>query len=793
MNPNRHLQDIQVGPIAYAGMRTIAKIGSAQTTGAKFVSDVLEFGPFDGVWQWIPSYQPSHSIAALFRQRFSLAKLPAKALIRIVSDQRYRLYVNGRLASRGPADVGRDYDSGAPGPWLYDVRDITSFLQAGQNVLALEVFSVGLTQNESTTGHPGFHAELRVSDDGSGWRKVGEPWVGREAPHLSWETDKLPLAEQPVRFVQVDLTKEPMGWRSVAFDDSSWSATEPAGDHWAQPLLNEIPPSGEAIYPATDIAVASPDVVVQGRTVQVRGHGAFAVRFDRVLSAFVQMRIQGVEGAVVTIMPNERKEAGFHRAARVVLRDGYQAIELPFFDSFSTIHVYVEQAHRPVVFESIAANFVSYPVQYRGSFECSDPALDRIWSTGRWLTQLCMQTHHLDSPHHQEPICDPGDYLIEALINYQTFGEPGLARQDLIKFGRILRQRHYENFHLSYALLWLHMLEDYRLYTGDTELERSLAPTVFGLLDHWRTFIGPNGLVSRSPNYMFMDWVEIAGFNLHHPPAVIGQGYITALLYDAFGRERRLANRLGETERMQKADDDRKLLRVAFDRELWVAERGLYRDGKPHQSSVPPNNWLPADTEIETFSPHVNTLAVSCGIATGERANGIMRKVLSWQPLNCQPYFMHFIFDALEASGLYDELAADQMRRWKIQPDTQSFYEMWDHGDLSHAWNSTPTYQLSRRVLGLRPMTPGWRSFEIAPFQCGLKWARGTVPSPYGDIKARWEVTASGHFELNFSVPARTSATVVVPEGFTGTTGEYGPGLHHLRFVPENVPVVRLR
>jgi hypothetical protein len=492
-------------------------------------------------------------------------------------------------------------------------------------------------------------------------------------------------------------------------------------------------------------------------------------------------------------MPNERNEDGFHRAARAVLRDGYQTAELPFFDSFSTINVHVENASRSVVFESVAANFVSYPVQYRGSFECSDPALDRIWSTGRWLTQLCMQTHHLDSPHHQEPICDPGDYLIEAMINYHTFGEPGLARQDLIKFGRILRQRKYENFHLSYALLWLRMLEDYRLYTGDAELERSLAPTVFGLLDHWRTFIGPNGLVSQSPNYMFMDWVEIAGFNLHHPPAVIGQGYISALLYDALGREGRLAHRLGNAERTQKAEDDRKQLRIAFDRELWVPERGLFRDGKPHQTSVPSGTWLPADTDIETFSPHVNTLAVSCGLASGERATGIMRKVMSWQPLNCQPYFMHFVFDALEASGLYDELAADQMRRWKIQPDTQSFYEMWDRGDLSHAWNSTPTYQLSQRVLGLRPLSPGWKSFQIAPIWCGLKWARGTVPSPHGDIKLRWEVTASGLFDLNFSVPLGTSAIVVVPEGFSGATTEFGPGIHHVRFAPENVSIVRLR
>ena len=89
-----------------------------------------------------------------------------------------------------------------------------------------------------------------------------------------------------------------------------------------------------------------------------------------------------------------------------------------------------------------------------------------------------MQTHHLDSPHHQEPISDPGDYLIEALENYYAIGEPWLAWQDLRKFGLLLKYSDYYNFHTSYSLLWLQMLMDYYDYydyTGDIALVRELA------------------------------------------------------------------------------------------------------------------------------------------------------------------------------------------------------------------------------------------------------------------------------------------------------------------------------
>ena len=127
--------------------------------------------------------------------------------------------------------------------------------------------------------------------------------------------------------------------------------------------------------------------------------------------------------------------------ATCVLRDGEQIFELPFLDSYSTINITVTNVSRKVEFIDISSNFVSQPVSYRGAFECSDPELNKLWEVSRWVTQICMQTHHLDSPHHQEPISDPGDYLIESVVNYHCFGAQWLPRQDLRKFAKILKNK----------------------------------------------------------------------------------------------------------------------------------------------------------------------------------------------------------------------------------------------------------------------------------------------------------------------------------------------------------------
>ena len=217
-----------------------------------------------------------------------------------------------------------------------------------------------------------------------------------------------------------------------------------------------------------------------------------------------------------------------------------------------------------------------------------------------------------------------------------------------------------------------------------------------------------------------MDWVTIGGFECHHPPAVIGQGYLTAYYYHGLEMASRVAELTGDKARMKKYKDLRQEIAAAFNGELWVGEKGLYRDGKPFQTSVKPGQWLPADTNIVTFSPHVNLLAVLYDLAPKRRQSAIVEKVLAEKPLNTQPWFMHWVFQAVDHAGLFDKYGAEQMRRWQIVPETQSFREMWEGGDLSHGWCSTPLVQMSARILGVTPAAPGFKTISIRPQLCDL-------------------------------------------------------------------------
>jgi hypothetical protein len=736
------------GPIENAGMKVVVDDQGVHTTGYNFVNKCHKPTPWKAQWITPAAGEPA---AACFRKEISLADAPKNVNAWISADTKYRLYINGKLVSRGPVDIGRDYFGGNTGRWFYDYRDLTSFFKKGKNVIAAEVFKAWPINFTVSRGHLGFLFEAEAT----------LPTQGRELikSDATWRT--IPADYFSDAATHYDAGKEPAGWRLAGFDDSAWGRSTPAGDFWNILTSSEIPPLMEARYPVKSIDNATGGVQIPERPLQdghnivVNSDGGFTVTFNRVLSGIPTIKVKGGKGAQISFKL-------LHQCV-MTLGDGQQYFEYPFMDEIvPSIRIEVSHVSSPVEIEDVGAVFTSQPVEYKGSFECSDNQLNDIWKTARWAVQICLQTHHMDSPNHQEPISDPGDYLIESMVNYDAFDQPWLARQDIRKFAWLLKDEKYHNFHTSYSLGWLQMLMDNYDRTGDKALIVEMAPYVHELMDTYATWRGKHGLISEAPNYMFMDWVEIGGFACHHPPAVIGQGYMTAFYYHGLDNASRVARIMGDTARVARYHALRTEIAAAFNRELWVPAKGLYRDGKPFQTSVQPYQWLPGDTNIETFSPHVNCLAVLYDLAPKNLQKPIMEKVLATRDVNTQPWFMHWVFQAINHAGVFDQFGTSQMRRWQVLPETQSFHEMWNSGDLSHGWCSTPLVQMSSVVLGVTPEEPGCKVVAIRPTTCDLDWVRGKVPTPHGDVAVAWAIKDE-KLTLDVTVPAGCEADITVP------------------------------
>jgi hypothetical protein len=175
-------------------------------------------------------------------------------------------------------------------------------------------------------------------------------------------------------------------------------------------------------------------------------------------------------------------------------------------------------------------------------------------------------------------------------------------------------------------------------------------------------------------------------------------------------------------------------------------------------------------------------------------------KVLAEKPLNTQPWFMYWVFKAIDHAGRFDQYGTDQMRRWQIMPETQSFLEMWGTGDLSHGWCSSPLVQMSARVLGVTPASPGFDTIAIRPELADLTWAKGSVPTPHGDVTVAWALSkdklltlgwplskSEDILKLDIDVPAGAEADITLPvDRFKGLKGA------HIVMMDDHLPAPKI-
>ncbi|MGN6092984.1 MAG: alpha-L-rhamnosidase-related protein, partial [Luteibacter jiangsuensis] len=538
-----------------------------------------------------------------------------RAALQVSGDRSYRLWINGVLVLRGPDDPGSDV--GLPPrwthQWLYNRVDVGPYLHVGTNRISVEVVNADVLSSYST-GRTGFAlgAHLQFADGHEEHIEGPAGWVGKATD--AYRTGRLPDAPE-LEGLQFSASDAPEGWPLPTGTDT-WPAATAIANGWGTLRPSLIPARMEAVWPAVAVDEVKGAVTREGklddvaRNITVREDARFTLRFGRVISAYLALEAEGAEGTVVTLVPRESDtQEEIARPLSVRLRNGVTTWESPSYDSFSEVEVRIAHVTQPVRIHFVQATFTSQPVQYRGSFESSDDHLNALWKAARWQTQICLQDRFLDSPNHQEPIGDPGDYLIAAAQSDYAFGDPWMAAQNLRQFAALLDRNGEVTFHASYPLFWVQMLLQYHERTGDLDLVRELAPSVDRLLDHLGTYRGANGLLSEAPNYMFMDWIKVDGYNLHHPPAVIGQGYFSALYYRGLQDGARIARLLGDTTRADSYDRQAAKLRASFDAELWDAKAGLYRDGKPFQNHQPLSHYFPADRAIETHTDQVNLFA----------------------------------------------------------------------------------------------------------------------------------------------------------------------------------------
>lgn len=641
-----------------------------------------------------------------FQKCFCMENTIRKLKVKVFGDTSFRLWLNGAFISEGPVAAGGDFLCTRPMPTQYytvyevipNAKKLHFFAQVQLSPVVLSDYSCG---------HGGFFLEAVAEDDCGQTIIVGsdETWDAR-------------VNQAFVRPYLYDGFKEPTPWHKAEKTKRIWN------------LRNaQIPELQESVV----TPVETQEILLNSFEEQTS-----VFLFDKIYSGYVKLEIS--DACSVTVECFERE--GQQGEQETVIAAGqlqYRGMQL---HSIGGYRIRAKNLSTQNVKIKVSLIFTHYRIMEEGSLITSDPDLNRIWDVCAWTLRICRQTLHLDSPKHQEPLACTGDYYIETLMTAFTFGDMRLARLDVIRTADWLKENKGVMFHTSYSLIWVQMLYTVYLFSGDTNLLQETKEALDILMERFFSYMGENGVLEHAPNYMFVDWTVIDGYTMHHPPKALGQTCLNAFYYRALCLAEKICQDLGDDLSAEKYAGRAERLKEAFNRLFYDENEKLYFDGLDTPGEV--NADQPENPNSRYFTKYGNTLAVLYGLCEKTRGCSIMERIVNDQSLpDVQPYFMHFVLEALSRTGLFETYGMRLLRRWTdmVSECDKGLKEGWfapEEGyffDYSHAWGGTPAYQIPCKILGFEMIKPGFSEISLSPCLYDLEFADVVMPTPYGPLR----------------------------------------------------------
>jgi hypothetical protein len=565
----------------------------------------------------------------------------------------------------------------------------------------------------------------------------------------------------------------------------------------------------EALRPAPNQAVDEPQRLLSphaGVVVRTAENCDIALLFDfgRLLTGYPRIEIDARGGESIEIacsehLPGEWEAGGAALDARITpvpflgldahvcrytARPGRQVFERFEWSAIRWMQVTIRDAPQGLTIWSIGATFTAYPVTEAGRFSCSDPFLTRLWKVGAYTLRLCMHDSWEDCPSREQRQW-LGDATVENLVGHAAFG-PCIAPLNALFLRQVAESQRPDGLTQMYApgdhhtngllipdwtLQWILNAGDHWLYTGDIDTIEAILPSIERALAWFDHHLSPAGLVADMPYWHFMDWAAVG----REAEACV----LNAQLAGCFDVAATFAAALGYEHGRTKYSARAGAIRAALNLRHWDERRGCFVDMVDPRSGVQRLRvsqhafaamalWggVPADRLVRNLArvtdPRRLVFTPAPPITTHSATFDEHEDVVL-----ANTFYAHFLYSALADAGRLDQ--AIMLMRSKLGPMiAKGSSTLWESleptASLCHGFSASPTYQLSSRLLGVRPAAPGFTAARVEPNLSGLDYAEGAVPTPFGNVDVALEKTSSG-FSAVLRAPEGIALHVAAPPG----------------------------
>ncbi len=777
--------------------KTIKPLMISMVLLCSFTSFAQEIAPefsqkmWQAQWVQVPDTDGKDYGVYLFRKQIEIEKIPSALPVYISADNKYELYVNEALVSRGP-------NKGDLSHWNFEILDLAAFLKKGKNTVAAKIWNEGSHRQEAqlsfNTGFilQGASPETAVLNTDSSWKCVQDTSY---SPILI--SDYMPrpgLLLLPGYYVagpgeKVDMSKKYVGWKTDSFDDGKWKNAQfispgiprntvglDAGNSWrlvpsTLPPMETVAQRFKKLRKADGVTI-SPDFPEKSAAIEIPANISASLLLDQtyLTNAYPTLTFSGGKKSIISLTYAEalydaqsskgdrNKIDGKTMIGRTdsLLSSGAQKQEFTpiSYRTYRYLEVTIKTEDDPLVIDDISSVAVGYPFKMNATLKTSIPEMDQMMDIGWRTAKLCAMDTYMDCPYWEQ-LQYIGDTRIQAMVSLYNSGDDQLVKHalDLIDFSRqpegiTLSRYPTQNAQIitPFSLWYIGMLYDYMMYGNDRDFIKNKLSGTRQILEYFEGFQEADGGLKTLPGWTFTDWVD--DWQRGMPP--FGNDGSSALLdlqlLMAYRNAKELEEELGMEAFASAYQTKIEQLSGTIQSKYWDEANQLFADTK----------------DKDKFSQHTNSLAILTGLVTGTRATEIGKQIVDNITLTpASIYFRYYVHQALVKAGLGDDYL-DWLDIWRTHiaaglttwaEDTNADTTRSD----CHAWGSSPNIEFFRTILGIDSAAPHFRTVRIEPRLGEIKKISGEIPHPEGKIKVDYLVSKKG-----------LEAEISLPEGISG-------------------------
>jgi alpha-L-rhamnosidase len=731
----------------------------------------------------LKNVRPVPPPSPMLRKKFTVKTEVKDASLYVSALGYYEMSLNGKkIGDHVLAPEWTDYNKRVQ----YQVYDVSQSLKAGDNVLSS---ILGDGWYLGMIGPTKWHADYpRRGVYGNDRRLIAQLVIryndGTDqviSTDETWKINTKGFIISADNFLgqKIDARNIPQGWQNIDFDDSSWESVYV--DREVKKNLEGQKNEPVRVYkqlPAANITPFGKNYIVD---------------FGQNLTGWTRLTIGGKMGDIIKIRHGEMLDddgslytknlAAAIQEDEYILSGGQDVFE-PVFTYHGFRYIEISGLKTAPDKSMISAFAISSDPEVTGSFECSNPKLNQLWSNILWTQRDNMTSIPTDCPQRDERMGWMGDAQVfcqNSMFNmdmaaFYTKWIKDIRDAQSVRgtFPDIAPHANKPDIRFSNAPAWADagVIVPWRMYQnyGDTEVLRQHYDAMKKYLENIRKQ-NPELIWVNDVGNMYGDWLNantvIADGYSNKRGQVPNDVFATAF----YANSARLLSRIATV--LKNETDAKEYLqlfesiRAKFNEVFVDGEARIKGDTQSAYALALDFDLLPENKQDMAFKHMIRCIEeYDYRISTGFISTIMLMKELTKRGRNDIAYTL---------------MESERFPSWiySINQGATTIWERWDgyvkgRGFQNPGMNSFCHYSIGsvgewmyRVIVGINPdeKSPGYKHFIVHPQPGGtITWAKGSYESIYGRISSSWKKEKDS-FNLEIEIPANTSATVFLPTG----------------------------